>query len=205
MKLLTRDVKIETASVVLDTLKVSGKQMTQSIFGQLDSKHIAEDGIIWGRVNYHPDGCKGFDEHIHFVWQKDDSLYRDSMSLTKGIKNREGWTPNEAKEPEFFFQFIRNGGTLWERPPGIHAGEQELYRFGDQEAQYFFRGYWDFHGKWRGIPAEDLVNHIGPVCPRETEIMERLEDEAYEQIGIMKENMRIWKLISNSRHLFIAA
>jgi hypothetical protein len=94
--LTVQNAEIKTATVEVKTLTISGKQVTQSVFRQLEQGAlIAADwtfrGIPWGRVNYHPDpGCKRtgphtqyYDQtaycladHMHVVWQQGSELRR---------------------------------------------------------------------------------------------------------------------------------
>lgn len=80
-QLTTQNATITTASIQMNTLTVSGKQVTLAVFRQLrDQDVIAHDGTIngipWGNVNYHPDKCEAAPEHLHTVWQLGDQLRR---------------------------------------------------------------------------------------------------------------------------------
>lgn len=97
--LTVQNAEIKTATVEVRTLTISGKQVTQAVFRQLENENLLSStltlaGIPWGRVNYHPDKacsrsgphrdpysfdrhpeyCNG--EHMHVVWQKGSELRR---------------------------------------------------------------------------------------------------------------------------------
>lgn len=84
VKVLTvEEATIKTATVEIKTLTISGKQMTLAVFRQLQEESISEremqfpsDMNVWGRVNYHPDKCADYSEHIHIIWQKKEELRR---------------------------------------------------------------------------------------------------------------------------------
>lgn len=80
-QLTTQNATITTAAVQMNTLTVSGKQVTLAVFRQLREQGvIAADGSIngipWGNVNYHPDKCEAADNHLHTVWQLGSELRR---------------------------------------------------------------------------------------------------------------------------------
>lgn len=75
---------ISTVTVEIKTLMVSNRQMTQSIFRQLDEGWPWDDPLfgiegaeLWGRVNYHfGPCCHGFELHINAVFSAESRLYR---------------------------------------------------------------------------------------------------------------------------------
>lgn len=72
---------IEAATVEIHTLTVNGRRMTAGLLRQLTESPIINkagriDGVPWGRVNYHPEGCSEAPEHLHVVWQLGDELRR---------------------------------------------------------------------------------------------------------------------------------
>jgi hypothetical protein len=86
------DATIKTATVEIKTLTISGKQVTLAVFRQLQqatcwdmydegNRHtVLTVGTPWGRVNYCPDECrKSNDEHIHVIWQDNNTLLRDTV------------------------------------------------------------------------------------------------------------------------------
>ena len=71
------EAKINTVSVQVKTLTVSGKQVTLAVFRQIQDERLKSgdwgEPVLWGRVNYHTKDCPD-GEHLHVVWQKDDQL-----------------------------------------------------------------------------------------------------------------------------------
>ena len=86
-KVLTiHNAEIKTAGVEIKTLTIEGKQVTLAVFRQLEIKPLIDketgklNGMPWGRVNYHPDGCKDtFKDHYHIIWQSGTELFRDNI------------------------------------------------------------------------------------------------------------------------------
>lgn len=79
--LKVRNAEINTASVEIQTLTISGKQVTLAVFRQLrEEPLIAPEGTFngapWGTVNYHPDKCSDSRPHWHVVWQRGPELLR---------------------------------------------------------------------------------------------------------------------------------
>lgn len=90
------EASIRTASVTIKALAVNGKQVTQSLFRQLQEEDIVHvnlqgsiqdtglvlRGVPWGFINYHPNPeCKNIspDGHRHIVWQLGEELRRDTV------------------------------------------------------------------------------------------------------------------------------
>lgn len=83
-KLTVRNAEIKTATVEVRTLTLSGKQVTLSVFKQIEQEDLINgDGSLagepWGRVNYHPDKCADGKVHSHVVWQHGSELRRDAI------------------------------------------------------------------------------------------------------------------------------
>jgi hypothetical protein len=81
-QLTTRNAQVMTATVEIQTLTVSNKQVTLALFRQLPDKPLVKgdgelNGQPWGWVNYHPDrhGCE-VGGHLHVVWQDGEQLCR---------------------------------------------------------------------------------------------------------------------------------
>src|SRR5688572_10434338 len=75
---------IETVTVTINTLTISGKQVTLDVFRQLqDAVLINHDGSLagprWGMVNYHQESCDQLAMHVHVVWQLGDQLRQDTV------------------------------------------------------------------------------------------------------------------------------
>jgi hypothetical protein len=118
MQISAQQAIVKTAQVEIKTLSVSGKQVTLAVFRQLDKREIIDyqtqklNGIAWGRLNYHPDKCADSREHIHIVWQKDEFLYRDSISTAEDalfVKEK----TFEFKQKAQYLKFVENA-RRWE-------------------------------------------------------------------------------------------
>lgn len=85
MKLNASEVKLKTAQVEIKALTVSGKQVTLAVFRQLEEKELVDyntnqlNGIVWGKINYHPNKCAHDAEHLHLIWQSGDSIFRGAV------------------------------------------------------------------------------------------------------------------------------
>jgi hypothetical protein len=82
--LTVENAEIKTASITISTLTVSGRQVTLAVFRQLREERLIEqdgrlNGIPWGTINYHPDGCAGHRPHVHVVWQLGNELRRSQI------------------------------------------------------------------------------------------------------------------------------
>lgn len=66
------------AEVSIQVVRIGRKQMTLSVFRQLE-RDDEITGPIWGWVNYHPDNCADLPAHLHAVWQAGDKLKRATV------------------------------------------------------------------------------------------------------------------------------
>ncbi len=204
MQILTRDAKVETVAVTLDTIKVSGKQMTQSVFGQLARRsfHESKTGVLWGWVNYHPDKCASEPAHIHFVWQDGSVIYRDRVDeYRKSIERHVRW----ADEAEFFYSAIRSGDA-----PKDLRNFRASYQFGDPNNPPYSVtiSSWDY---WSNLPNKPdglrfpPYGNPPPPTMKEQELHERAREEAEVCLRILgRDNDLVLRLLNDSRHLFIA-
>lgn len=77
-----KEVTIKTATVEVKTLSISGKQVTQSVFRQIqegpliDWVKLETYGNVWGWVNYYWGNCAKDAQHLHVVWQLRQELRR---------------------------------------------------------------------------------------------------------------------------------
>jgi hypothetical protein len=98
-KLTVHNAQITTVRVEVQKMAIDGKQVTQSVFRQLQEQPlIASDGTFngnpWGTVNYHPDKCGDSPlEHWHVVWQDGGDLRRSRVDKTAAF-DRRGWDEN---------------------------------------------------------------------------------------------------------------
>jgi hypothetical protein len=105
---------ISTATITIRTLTIDRRQVTLAVFRQLEEQEPVDSsakllGIPWGRVNYHPDGCKR-KGHVHVVWQTGDELRRGTLAepceplvchqATHWLRRAtaEGWTPKTVPD-----------------------------------------------------------------------------------------------------------
>jgi hypothetical protein len=76
-----QEATLRTLRVEIQSLVVSGKQVTQSVFRQLYDAPVLDwatgkaRGPLWGRVNYRWTGH----DHEHLIWQLGDELRRDCV------------------------------------------------------------------------------------------------------------------------------
>jgi hypothetical protein len=95
-QLTPKNAIIQTATVEIKTLTLSGKQVTLAVYRQLPECDILDvdwdkelkpiitmNGTPWGLVNYCLPGCPK-EQHLHVVWQDGDTLYR---STTRNFYN----------------------------------------------------------------------------------------------------------------------
>lgn len=90
----TQNAEITTVVVAVETITISGKQVTQSVFKQLYEGRLftgtQQQGTPWGIVNYCPTSdCKAsgrelalygpLPTHIHVVWQVGEELRRTTI------------------------------------------------------------------------------------------------------------------------------
>ncbi|MGI9862735.1 hypothetical protein SDD30_15265 [Moorella naiadis] len=89
------EAEIETVSVAVHVVRISGKQMTLAVFKQLAVEDLLDPrtgelkGVPWGWVNYHvhcpaarrrnsffvgPSSVHSYIPHLHVIWQKGDEL-----------------------------------------------------------------------------------------------------------------------------------
>ncbi len=79
--LTTSEVTVQTLTVDVAVVRIGKKQMTLSVFRQLEVERLIDPatrqlrGVPWGRVRYH-NHCPER-EHLHIVWQKGRELRQD--------------------------------------------------------------------------------------------------------------------------------
>ncbi len=106
---------IETATVAINTLTISGKQVTLDVFRQLkDAALINHEGSLagppWGMVNYHQKSCDKLEKHVHVVWQLGDQLRQDTVQPPR-------WEPYWSDVCD---ALVFAAGTV--EPPSRHVG-----------------------------------------------------------------------------------
>ena len=79
-KIEATEAVLKTASVEVKALTLNGKQVTLSVFRQLQEEVIIDPdtallrGVPWGKVNYFWGECSP--DHLHIVWQQGNELRR---------------------------------------------------------------------------------------------------------------------------------
>jgi hypothetical protein len=88
------EVSVSKLSVEIKTISVGRRQMSMGLFRQLprealidiDDDELRLNGMPWGRVNYHWDGCyrpptsvHNSYEHVHVLWQRDSMLLQSPV------------------------------------------------------------------------------------------------------------------------------
>jgi hypothetical protein len=86
-KIITiKEANISTLSVELKAIHLNSKQMTLSVFRQIQEENCFDEGFnlqgeLWGTVNYFWDKCHQQNDTVfHVVWQKGNELRRCRMS-----------------------------------------------------------------------------------------------------------------------------
>lgn len=91
MSVQTEDVEITSTAVEIDTLRVSGRQLTLRTFRQIQEAPVIDSetheirGTVWGWVNYFWNGVEG---DIHAVWQDENELRRCPLSTITSAKDQ---------------------------------------------------------------------------------------------------------------------
>lgn len=102
MTIYVEEAHLHTVEVSIQTVRIGKKQMTLSVYKQLQREESFTDifepkGQFWGRVNYCPGGVCGIDpkrrpsRHIHIVWQKGNELRRDYVRSDYDPCNINDW------------------------------------------------------------------------------------------------------------------
>jgi hypothetical protein len=97
--LTVHNAEIHTATVKIQTLTVSGKQVTLAVFRQLQQSDLLTlndgtfQGLPWGMVNYCPGDCTFRlspikEAHEHFIWQEGFELRRCAIPTHEALNNK---------------------------------------------------------------------------------------------------------------------
>lgn len=128
-QLTVHNAEIKTAAVEIKALTVSGRQVTQSVFRQLKETPLVTDGghfagLPWGSINYHPDKCADYSEHLHVVWQKDQELRRARFHKPKfehwGCEAADAFLTSSVRD------WIRGQAKYWDG--GCPLGSRDIGR-----------------------------------------------------------------------------
>jgi len=106
-RIAAHEATIKTASVEIRALTVSGRQVTLSVFRQLQEEQVVDQesltlkGPVWGKVNYLWGGdAKRTDDPLHMVWQKGDELRR--AIIPRDIDSFSYWSEARKAIDEYF-------------------------------------------------------------------------------------------------------
>lgn len=98
-RITTREATLHTATISVKTLTLDKRQVTLSVFRQLQEEpllliegdSVSLAGVPWGRVNYCPGekNCRGVTAHMHVVWQSGDELRRAAVAYEPDLKDRQ--------------------------------------------------------------------------------------------------------------------
>ncbi|WP_411088342.1 hypothetical protein [Streptomyces sp. 061-3] len=213
-QLTTQNATITTAAVEVKTLTISGKQVTLAVFRQLEDKTILNPldatlvGEPWGRVNYHPDKCADWPEHLHVVWQVGSELRRAHVVTPAEAAHKhlyaglyaealiaDGLNPSHsrAKGPQSTRIQVVGGAT--DDGIGWARFNYQDVRFHGPVRNEFLRAY---HGRQGRLSSEELwsrIRHVaGPDATAES-IASRLPAFAYKES---------WQQLKDLPQLFIA-
>jgi hypothetical protein len=113
MSIEIQQANLKTVSVNIQVLKVGAKQMTLSVFRQLDQGDVFNEwtgeleGAIWGRVNYQ---WSGHEEHLHLVWQQGTNLRRACLPASLAFHRPRLAIGNAAHHLRIIMHKERGGG-----------------------------------------------------------------------------------------------
>ena len=134
MKISAHEATVKTASVEIKSLTVQGKQVTLSVFRQLQKEDVIDrhrgklKGEPWGTVNYFWKDCGWYssDAHTHVVWQKGEELRR---ACVEAQPNKSGVNQAPINEAEALlarvlaYQTIKYG---WKPSSVPQGGERSI-------------------------------------------------------------------------------
>ena len=125
----TRDAVLKTVTVDIRCLTLNGKQVTLSVFRQLQHEDLIDEqtanltGTPWGRVNYCPT-TKCYEEpHIHVVFQKGSELRR-SVVLNNPLESQ-GFKKLSYASKQYAQAYL----TLRSLTEGLKFQEQDSHRY----------------------------------------------------------------------------
>lgn len=115
-----------TVSVEVKTIRISKKQMTISVFRQIevespftdpsDGRHAkdypTERGVIWGRVSYIPKESPAWTDY-YVIWQKGNELRKFPMCKVSNIDNGFGLDPPGRQFLRYLVPENNAGDKLW--------------------------------------------------------------------------------------------
>jgi hypothetical protein len=224
--------QIKTTSVEIKTLTLSGKQVTLSVFRQVQEESLLDDeqmklnGVPWGLINYF--WKEESPEHkIHVLWQKGSELRRDIILKQpcveinyRYIKRRHYSSLREKLNKNIREIGIRSDEDMSDRYDefNIHAINKKIEKMeNDIENTKHGRAY---VGQSDESRLEWITNHAGGDYENEKIGLEKKKrdgnfitkeqlikiacEEMYSEICQLKENLRNQRdILENERQLFL--
>lgn len=201
-QLTTQNASITTVAVEVKAITISGKQVTQSVYRQLQEAPLVThqgtlNGTPWGYVNHCPERkfwndnrgewepCISGSDHRHIVWQYGSELRRSRVA-----EPPQWWPPHWSDSTDAYLQalFCTNGHKY---PAGVSSGYGSSVAFGHNGTN---------------CKASYPTNHRSDECT--TDRLAELAEELTEDIG--REHDRrarrkaIWQSLIELPQLFIA-
>jgi hypothetical protein len=115
---LVRDATVKTLAVSVQTLRLGPKRVTLAVFRQLLQENVVDAagmfrGLVWGTVNYHPDGCASI----------------PSISMLSGRKATSFGAPTSSAHGDPAAATSRKPRTPGSSVPSTHGGGRRLGLF----------------------------------------------------------------------------
>lgn len=113
MKIAVETCEIKTATIDVKVMRLDKRQLTLSIFRQLEEDFIFSTtglrGKLWGKVNYTWAGCHP-ETAFHVVWQAGDRLVRGPVPKSKLSLMHYGDLDNEAG----LYDWVKDDDSLFD-------------------------------------------------------------------------------------------
>lgn len=135
LPLTTEEVLIQQVSIDVKVIRIGKKQMTLSVFRQLEENSIINtdtkelEGVAWGKVNYHNNCIAGF-THIHIIWQRENQLWQDTVYFNHTIYElKDLYSPDGIKNAEWRRKAINEYESDQKTDMGKEAYSQHRIRY----------------------------------------------------------------------------
>jgi hypothetical protein len=147
---------VHTTTVDVKIMRLAKKQVTMSVFRQLDEKSIFREGklepslrgVPWGRVNY-TWGENQYWADYHIVWQRNDRLFRMGLPLVENFDNH--CNQVHTKGQRFFRQLDLS--EAWKH----HKAERNAERNAERRRQYE-----EQYEAWRQKQTDSVLEPSAP-------------------------------------------
>jgi hypothetical protein len=200
-QLTTQNALITTVAVEVKALTISGKQVTQSVFRQLQEARLVAyegtlNGVPWGYVNHCPErkfwdvdrgeweSCNN-GKHLHVVWQHGGELRRSRIA-PPALWPRPHWS--DVTDAYVQALFCANGHKY---PPSVTSG------YGSSVA---------FEHNGTNCKASYPNGHRSDECTadRLAELVEELTDDIGREHDRRARHRAVWQSLTELPQLFIA-